>query len=135
MNRFANVLFIAATLVPASAVGQVCVKQINVPEYPPLAWSAQWKGVVHLTLTIGAQGQVVSVDARGPFPYLVEQSKKNVKEWLFCAPKTDGSTHVQLRYDYRLEGARVYRPQTAKVVLDLGDATVLIKLPPPEPQP
>lgn len=135
MNGFVNMLLIAAALVPVSAVGQVCVKQINVPEYPALAWSAQWKGVVDLTVTIGAQGQVVSVNGTGSFPYLVEQSKKNVKEWLFCAPKNGSSRRVQLRYDYRLEGARVYRPPTAKVVLDLGDATVLIKLPPPEPQP
>jgi TonB family protein len=135
MTRFANMLLIAAAIIPASAVGQVCVKQINVPEYPALAWTAQWTGVVDLTITIGAQGQVVSVDASGSFPYLVEQSKKNVKEWVFCAPKKNESTRVRLRYDYRLEGARVYPSPTAKVVLDLGDATILIRLPPPKPQP
>jgi outer membrane biosynthesis protein TonB len=95
-------LLVAAALIPASAVGQVCVKQINVPEYPALAWSAQWKGVIDLTMTIGAQGQVVGVDGNGSFPYLVEQSKKNVKEWIFCAPKNIEATHVRLRYDYRM---------------------------------
>jgi TonB family protein len=127
--------FMASALIPASAVGQVCVKQLNVPEYPALAWAAQWTGVVDLTVTIGAQGQVISVDGSGSFPYLVEQSKKNVKEWVFCAPQNDESKRVRLRYDYRLEGARVYPPPTAKVALDLGDATVLIRLPPPKPQP
>ncbi len=135
MKIITNMLLIAAALIPASAACQVCVSQLAVPKYAPLAWAAQWTGLVDLTVTIGAQGQVVSVDGRGSIPYLVDQSKKNVKEWVFCAPKNDGSTHVQLRYDYRLEGTRVYRPPTAKVVLDLGDATVLIKMPPPQPQP
>ena len=135
MNRFANTLLIAAALIPASAVGQVCVRQINVPEYPALAWSAQWKGVVDLTMTIGAQGQVISVEGSGSSPILVERAKENVKVWVFCAPKNIEGTHVRLRYDYRLEGARVSRRPTARVVINLDDATVLLKLPPPKPQP
>jgi TonB family protein len=106
-----------------------------VPKYPALAWAAQWTGTVDLTMTIGRQGQVVRVEGGGPFPYLVEQAKANVKEWVFCAPENNEGAHVRLRYDYRLEGARVYPPPTAKVMIDLGAATVLIGLPPPEPQP
>ena len=135
MNRFVVMLLGTATLIPASAVGQVCAKQISVPEYPALAWAAKWAGVVDLTVMIGAQGRVVSVDGRGSCPYLVEQSKKNVKQWLFCAPKDEGSKHLRLRFDYRLEGAPEYPSPPAKVVLDLGNATVLIRLPPPRPQP
>ncbi len=135
MNRITNTIFIMAALIPASAAGQVCVRQLNVPRYPPLAWAAQWTGIIDLTITIGTQGQVVSVEGSGSFPYLIEQAKANVKEWVFCAPEDIGSTHVRLRYDYRLEGARVYRPPTPKVVIDLGEATVVISSHPGEPQP
>jgi TonB family protein len=133
--RLASLILIVATLIPGSAAGQICVEQMRVPKYPALAWAAQWTGVVDLTVTIGARGQVVRVEGSGSFPYLVEQAKANVKEWVFCAPENNEGTHVRLRYDYRLEGARVYPPPTAKVSVDLGDATVLIRLPPPEPQP
>ncbi len=135
MNRFMNMILVMAVLIPASAAGQVCVKQLNVPQYPALAWAAQLTGPVGLAMTIGAQGQVVRVEGSGSVPYLVEQAKANVKEWVFCAPENNEGTHVRLRYDYRLEGVRVYPPPTAKVLIDLGDATVLIRLPAPEPQP
>jgi TonB family protein len=135
MKKSTHVILVFAALIPKYAVGQVCAKQLSVPDYPALALAAQWTGVVDLTVTIGARGQVVSVDGSGSFPYLIEQSKKNVKEWLFCAPKNNGSAHVRLRYDYRLEGSRVDPPPTAKVVLDLGEGTVVITLPPGEPQP
>jgi TonB family protein len=135
MIRLANIVLIITALIPASAAGQVCVEQIRVPKYPALAWAAQWTGAVELTVTIGRQGQVVRVEGIGPFPYLVEQAKANVKEWVFCTPENQEGAHVRLRYDYRLEGARVYRPPTAKVTIDLGDAMILIGLPPPAPQP
>lgn len=126
---------IVATCIPSSALGQLCVNQLNVPKYPPLAWSAQLRGDVDLTVTIGAEGGVVRVEGRGSVPYLVEHAKSNVKEWEFCSPKGDGSTHVQLRYEYRLEGARVYAPPTAKVVIDLAESRVVITSPPALPQP
>jgi hypothetical protein len=135
MNRFANMLLIAAALIPASAACQVCINQLAVPKYAPLAWAAQLTGSVDLTVTVGAQGQVISVEGRGSSPILVQRAKENVKGWVFCEPKSGGTSHVQLRYDYMLEGARVYHPPAAKVVLDLGEGTVEITMPPAEPQP
>jgi outer membrane biosynthesis protein TonB len=135
MNRFANMLLIAAALIPASAASQVCVNQLVVPKCPPIARPAQLTGVVDLTVKIGAQGQVISVEGRGSSPILVQQAKENVKDWVFCEPKKNGNAHVHLGYDYRLEGVPVYVWPPAKVVIDLGSATVLITSPPGEPQP
>jgi len=134
MNAFASMLLLAAALIPASASSQVCVKRLEVPKYSNLARAAQWTGVVDLTVTIGAQGQVVSVDGSGSYPYLIEQAKTNVKEWIFCAPENDGITRVRLRYDYRLQGAPVYPLPTPRVTIDLGEGTILITSPPMERQ-
>lgn len=135
MTKFVRIFLFVAALIPASAASQVCVNRLVVPKYPPLAWAAQLKGVVDLTATISAQGQVISVKGSGAHPILVQQAKGNVKEWVFCEPTKNGNAHVHLRYDYRLEGARVYHPPTAKVVIDLGEGTVEITMPPGEPQP
>ena len=52
-------VLMAAVCFPISAVSQLCVGQLKVPKYPPLAWAAQLQGSVDLTATIGAQGHVV----------------------------------------------------------------------------
>lgn len=135
MLRLGNMVPFLVALIPACATGQVCVRQLSVPDYPPLAWAAQLTGAVNLTVTIGGQGQVVRVEGTGSVPVLIEQAKANVKGWKFCDPKKNQGAQVQLRYIYQLKGTRVYPPPTAKVVVDLGEATVLITLPPPEPQP
>jgi hypothetical protein len=134
VKRITNMVLIAVALIPASAVGQVCTKQISVPDYPPIAVAAQWKGTVDLAITVGPQGQVLEVEGKGLLPILIDQAKANVKNWVFCAPKNNRSAHVQLRYDYRLEGAPVYDLPTAKIVIDLGAGTVAITSPPMQPQ-
>lgn len=130
MTKVVHTILIIAALVPAYAASQVCVNQLAVPKYSNLARAAQWKGVVDLKITLGAQGQVVRVDGSGLFPYLVEEAKKNVKQWVFCAPKNNSSMHVRLRFDYHLAGTPVYPLPTANVVIDLGKGTVLITSPP-----
>lgn len=134
MKRIANMVLIAVALIPASAVGQVCTKQISVPEYPPIAVAAQWKGTVDLAITVGPQGQVLEAEGKGLLPILIDQAKANVKSWVFCAPKNKRSAHVQLRYDYRVEGAPVYPLPTPKVVIDLGAGKIMITSPPMERQ-
>jgi len=132
MNRIASMIFLAMTLIPASAVGQVCAKQIEVPKYQPVAVAAQSTGSVDLKITVGALGQVARVEASGSSAMLVEMTKENVKDWTFCIPKKNESENVRLRYEYRLEGARVYPLPNAKVVIDLGAGTVVITSPPME---
>ncbi|MFP5235601.1 MAG: energy transducer TonB [Acidobacteriota bacterium] len=131
-------LLIALTLVglvSECAKAQVCVSHLNVPKYPAVAWAAQQSGVVDLKLKIGRAGQVLSVEGKGVSPQLVEMAKANVRSWVFCAPDHGGNSTVHLRYDYRLKGARVYARPNPKIVIDLGEGTVVITLPPPEPQP
>jgi outer membrane biosynthesis protein TonB len=134
VKRIKIMVFIAAALIPASAVGQVCTKQISVPDYPPIAVAAQWKGTVDLAITVGPQGQVLEVEGKGLLPVLLDHAKANVKNWVFCAPNNKRSAHVQLRYDYRLLGAPVYPLPTPRVVIDLGAGTITITSPPMEPQ-
>ena len=128
-------ILVAAICLPVSAVSQLCVDQLKVPKYPALAWAAQLQGTVDLNVTIGEQGHVAHVEGSGPVPILVEQAKSNVKEWEFCSPRYKEGTHARLRFAYRLEGARVYRPPTAKVVINLEEAIVAITSPPAEPEP
>jgi hypothetical protein len=135
MNKFANLIFVFTSLSPTYAVGQVCVRHLEVPEYPSVARAAQWKGVADLTITVGSRGQVVHVEGKGSLPFLIDQAKENVKSWIFCDRQDNGSRHVYLRYDYRLEGAPVYPSPQAKVVIDFGAANVVITSPRVEPQP
>ena len=134
MNRIANVIFLAAALIPASAASQVCARQIEVPRYQPIAVAAQSTGVVDLKIIVGAQGHVAHIEASGSSAMLVEATKENVKDWIFCDPKKNGSENVRLRYDYRLEGAPVYPLSDAKVVIDLGEGTIAIVSHPMERQ-
>jgi outer membrane biosynthesis protein TonB len=135
MKAILNVLVISAILVPICALGQACAKQVKVPEYPPVARAAHWQGIVDLTVEIGDQGKVIKVDGTGSYPILVDHAKENVKEWIFCAAKLSGSKQVKLRFEYWLEGTPVYPQPPAKVMVDLADATVLIRTPPGIPMP
>lgn len=126
MNRLTNTILIMAAFTPSYAAGQVCAKQISVPEYPPIAVAAQLTGAEDLTITVGAQGTVVRVEGSGSPPILVDIAKENVKEWIFCDPNKNPSAHVRLRFDYRIKGARTYPVPPAKVVIDLGTGTIVI---------
>ncbi|MGH9519325.1 MAG: TonB family protein, partial [Terriglobales bacterium] len=96
MKPIGNLLLVVVALLPASASGQVCAKQIIVPEYPPIARAARITGTVDIAITIGARGQVLRVKGSGSSPMLVQQTKENAKSWIFCEPKRSGIAHVQL---------------------------------------
>jgi outer membrane biosynthesis protein TonB len=87
MKRITEMILIVAALIPASAQSQVCVKQLSVPDYPPVAQAAQWTGVIDLTVKVGERGQVVGVDGSTSPPILAQKAKENVKEWVFCTPR------------------------------------------------
>ena len=136
MSIFAKVILIMAALSPMSAASQVCVEHISFPKYPPIAQAAQVSGIVDLTIALGPKGEVLNVVAKGQ-PMLVEPTKENIKEWLFCAPNGNEAS-LRLRYEYWLEGTPVYeyrRRLTPKILIDLGEATVRITAPPPLAEP
>ena len=136
MSIFAKVILIMAALAPMSAASQVCVEHISVPKFPPIARAAQVSGIVDLTIALGPKGEVLNVVAKGQ-PMLVEPTKENIKEWLFCAPNGNEAS-LRLRYEYWLEGTPVYeyrRRLTPKILIDLGEATVRITAPPPLAEP
>ena len=136
MSIFAKVILIMAALSPMSAASQVCVEHISVPKFPPIARAAQVSGIVDLTIALGPKGEVLNVVAKGQ-PMLVEPTKENIKEWLFCAPNGNEAS-LRLRYEYWLEGTPVYeyrRRLTPKILIDLGEATVRITAPPPLTEP
>lgn len=135
MNAIAKLILISVASISVSASGQVCAKQISVPDYSNLARAAQWVGTVNLTITIGSHGQVIHVKATGSPPMLVDEAKKNVKTWTFCEPGKGESKYADLRFEYRIEGAPVYPFPPAKVVIDLGEGTILITSPPGIPEP
>ena len=135
MKRIGNISLIVALLIPASAAAQVCAKQISVPDCAPIALAARVSGTVDLKITVGSRGQVASVDASGSSPMLVETAKENMRDWIFCEPKKNRSAHVQLRFEYRLEGVPAYPVPHAMVIIDLGTGTVVITSHPAEVEP
>ncbi len=135
LKKFGHAVLIMMAFIPTSAACQLCVEQISVPKYPPIALAARVTGIVELTVSLGARGEVVRVEGKGSPPMLVDPAQENVKQWVFCSPKKNGS-QVRLQYDYRLQGTPVYPPpRTSKVQIDLGEARVLITMPPPKIEP
>jgi len=99
------------------------------------AVAARVSGTVDLKITVGSRGQVAGVDASGSSPMLVETAKENMRDWIFCEPKKNRSAHVQLRFEYRLEGVPAYPVPHAMVIIDLGTGTVVITSHPAEVEP
>lgn len=132
MNSFARWVLVVLPFVPTSGVGQVCAKQISVPEYAPIARAARMTGSVILKITVGPQGQPSDVEGSGPFRLLVDTAKENARNWIFCTPADKRTAQVRLKYDYRLQGAPDYKTPIAKVIIDLGEGTVTITSAPPE---
>jgi TonB family protein len=61
----------------------IIVKDIVVPNYPPLARMARLQGSVSVDIEISADGKVVSAKATGGDPILQRAAEKNIRLWTF----------------------------------------------------
>lgn len=110
-------------ILATSALGQEevvpCAKHIVVPAYPRIAAVARIQGDVTLIVTIGGDGKVLHAEGSGAHRLLCDSSEKNVRLWVFDAPRQ--APHVfKIDYEYKLiEPPYVSSP--TDVTFDLPD--------------
>jgi hypothetical protein len=86
------------------------------PVYDQLARQAWIKGDVKLNVTVGTDGNVISVTGITGNPLLLEKSQQNVRKWIF----NKGSQRTfELTYEYRLEEPKIYQDPPTRVSFDL----------------
>ncbi len=115
---------LATVALPAAA--QICVRHIVVPEYPYLARLAYVTGSVHMTIQVRPDGTVATATAtekdNTAFKFLVDESEKNVRQWLFCSSDPSSEAHtLTITYNYKLEEPATYYPHVV-VVMDLPES-------------
>ena len=117
-----NLLVCLAILaLPQPAV--LCVKHIEVPDYPPMARAARVQGEVKLHVQLGPDGRVVSAEAVSGPPILADAARANIKTWLFESP---GHGELDVSYEFRLERPAVSYLPRSKVILDLPDRVLIV---------
>lgn len=96
----------------------ICVKHLEVPDYPRIALSARIQGTVTLSLTIAADGRVVSASGSG-HPLLKSAAEANVRKWVFSGSKNASSVRqLTITYDYIITEGTEDNPRP-EVVFDL----------------
>src|SRR5438309_1810020 len=99
----------------------VYVKHLEPPlRYPPIARIARVQGAVGVKLTIGANGEVLAVDAipgdeqTVGYPLLKRETENIVKTWTFgCANCQPNAPYEQsMKFIYRLDGEESSQDQT-----------------------
>ena len=84
----------------------LCVRDLVIPDYAPLAWMAQLQGKVVLDVQILANGHVADVRTSGGHRLLQAEAKKNIFKWTFgnFPAASRFPIHHRIVYVYRLEG-------------------------------
>ena len=114
------------------------VKHLEPPlRYPSLARAARVQGTVGFKLTIGANGEVVTIDAIPEqeqtvgYPLLKRDAENVVRNWTFgcvnCPP--NAPYEHSMKFIYRLDGEDSLQDQT-RVVMELPDQVTISAKPP-----
>jgi TonB family protein len=80
----------------AMALGPAPISTVE-PEYPPLARQARISGVVHLSVTVGKDGNPEKIDVQGGHPLLVPAAMEAVRRWKW-EPSAAGSFEVDVPF-------------------------------------
>lgn len=122
------ILVTAASLV---AQEHLCVKDLAVPYYAPLARMARAQGKVVLDIQVLADGHVGDVKASGAVPLLQEEAEKNIRKWTFgnFPPGSKFPIRHRIVYVYRLEGKPTFASECT-YVLHLPDYVEIVTQPP-----
>ena len=108
-------------------------KHIESPRYPSLARQARIRGIVILTLTIDADGNVKSAEATGDksgiqgHPVLQTAAIENVKKWTFSRP-SHAPFQQSLVYVYEIDDTLPPTNESSleKVSFDLPDRVRIV---------
>jgi TonB family protein len=134
MSRLAGFSFLVLLIVGCSASKSQSLypKHIETPNFPPIARAAHVTGKVWLTVTVDADGNVKTVEAKAEnpvqqaHPLLQKYAIENMEHWKFMKPPAGLSKQVIL-YDYEFdpslpgEGGPSDLPAITKVNFDLPD--------------
>src|SRR2546430_8845439 len=81
-------LYMRSLLLGALCVSTTCwataplaVRDIVVPEYPPVARMALLQGSINIDIEIGSNGKVISANAIGGDPILLRAAENNIRLW------------------------------------------------------
>jgi TonB family protein len=88
-----------ASTVPAqlSASGRKIVSKSD-PRYPDLARSMRLQGTVKLSVLVGPNGSVKSIEALGGSPLLVKASQDAVSKWKWAPATQETTERIELRF-------------------------------------
>jgi TonB family protein len=109
--------------------GDICVRDLVVPGYPPLARMAKLEGSVTVEIEINADGKVTSAKAAGADPILQRAAETNIRLWTFGS-RTESADSPQKHtvvYVYKL--TKEYM-RCAQVILHLPDRVEISQEPP-----
>lgn len=122
-----GVLLVALSIACCAGDG-VCIRHVDVPQYPVLGWQAQLQGSVILNIDIAADGEVVSVSASGANQVLQKAAADNIRTWRFCSSLA--KQNVTITYVYKPEGEEADHMPREKVVLEIPEQIIITSRPP-----
>jgi TonB family protein len=110
------VLVVSSWLVAQEPPAQLGLRTFQAPEYPTVARQARIQGEVHLRLTVGGDGKIVSVESSSGPAILVAQAKSNVLQWTYTP--TGQPMKLEVVYTFQLEKPETERPGAPKIRLE-----------------
>lgn len=80
--------------------GQSARKPINNPEpvFPELARRMHLTGVVKVTLLVGADGQVKSMEFQGGHPVLIDAVQTALKQWKYAPASSESKVLLEFKF-------------------------------------
>lgn len=122
---------ILVTAASLAAQEHLCVRDLAVPYYAPLARMARLQGKVVLDIQVLADGHVGDVKASGAEPLLQQEAEKNIRKWTFGNLPQGSKFPIYHRivYVYRLEGKPTFANEYT-YVFHLPDYVEIVTQPP-----
>lgn len=123
---------ICALIATASMAAQehLCVRDLVVPDYPPLARMARLQGEVVLDIQVLSDGHVADVKPSGGPRLLQREAERNIRQWTFrdLPAGTKFPLHHRITYAYRIEG-KPMAENRPRYVFHLPDSVEVITNP------
>jgi TonB family protein len=81
-------------------LGQSARKVISNPEpvYPELAKKMHLTGVVKVSVVIGPEGQIKSMEFQGGHPVLIDAVQAALKQWKFAPASSESKALLEFRF-------------------------------------
>jgi TonB family protein len=111
-----SILLACCTLLGQEPPAQMGLRSFLAPEYPPVARQARIQGDVRLSVTVGTDGRVVSVESSTGPHILAAHAKANVVRWSYTLIGQPMKLNVV--YTFRLEKPETERAPAPTIELE-----------------